>query len=110
MTITASAGVAVLVGVAIPLAAQAQSKDTGQVLAPNAEYNAKWDACEAQARRRGTPAGTTGYVDFIENCIRGSTDHAATEPRASALQKNRAVAPRSDRRANGVDGARHLLV
>jgi hypothetical protein len=88
MTITASARLVVFV-VAFPLAAQAQ--DVGQVrLAPNAEYNAKWDACEAQARGRGTPPGTTGYADFIENCVRGSTDHAAAiERRQRASEKSR---------------------
>jgi hypothetical protein len=50
------------------------SKDAGQVsLAPDAHYNAKWDACEAQARRQGTPPGTTGYVGFIEDCVRVAT-------------------------------------
>jgi hypothetical protein len=91
MTITASAGVAVFVVAAIPLAAQAQSRDPGEVrLAPNEEYNAKWDACEGQAKRRGTLPGAIGYVDFIENCIRGSNDHAAAaEPRQRRSEKSR---------------------
>jgi hypothetical protein len=103
MTITASAGVAVFVVVAIPWAAHAQSKETGQILAPNTEYNARWDACEAQARRRGTPPGTTGYADFIENCIRGSTDHAAAaEPRQRPSEKSRrAAAVRSASKSRG---------
>jgi hypothetical protein len=103
MTITASAGLAVFV-VAIPLAAQAQSKGTGQVsLAPNAEYNAKWDACEAQARRRGTPPGTTGYADFIGDCVEGSTHRAATvEHRRRAPEKLRLdAAVRSASKARG---------
>jgi hypothetical protein len=72
MTVAVSAVFSVLVA-AVPLLAQAQSKDAlGQVsLAPNAEYNANWDTCEAQARGRGTPPGTTDYGNFIENCVRG---------------------------------------
>ena len=52
--------------------AEAEGKDAaGRVsLAPAPSYNAKWDACEALARRRGTPPGTRDYGDFIESCVR----------------------------------------
>jgi len=32
-------------------------------------YNAKWDSCEALARKRGTAPGTKGYGDFIGDCV-----------------------------------------
>jgi hypothetical protein len=35
-----------------------------------ASYNAKWDGCETLARKKGTPPGTVGYGDFIDNCVR----------------------------------------
>lgn len=88
MTIMASAGLSVFV-VAVPLLAEAQSKDQVS-LTPNAGYNAEWDACEAQARRRGTPPGTTGYVNFIEDCVRGSAHRAAAaQPRRQVSEKPR---------------------
>ena len=103
MTFTATA---ILFGFAltITLLTHAQSKGVGEFsLAPDAAYNAKWDACEAQARRRGTPPGTTGYVDFIENCIRVSTQRAAaTEPRQRPSEKSRlGAAARSASKSHG---------
>jgi hypothetical protein len=52
----------------IPLVAQAEGKDAaGQVsLAPAASYNAKWDACEALARRRGTPPARETTVILLK--------------------------------------------
>jgi hypothetical protein len=85
MTNRASTGLSVFV-VVIPLLAQAQSKDV--LLAPDAEYNAKWDACEAQARRRGTLPGTTGYADFIGNCVRGAPT-ALSDARAQSKRPSR---------------------
>jgi hypothetical protein len=78
MDVTASAALAVLVA-AIPLAAQAKGKDAARQvpLAPAASYNAKWDECEALARKRGTPPGTKGYGDFIESCVRNASPHPA---------------------------------
>jgi hypothetical protein len=32
-------------------------------------YNAKWDRCEALARKTGTAPGTKGYGDFIGDCV-----------------------------------------
>jgi hypothetical protein len=32
-------------------------------------YNAKWDRCDALARKRGTAPGTKGYGDFIGDCV-----------------------------------------
>jgi hypothetical protein len=74
MGVTASAVLSAFVA-AIPLVAQAEGKDAaGQVpLAPAASYNAKWDECEALARKRGTPPGTKGYGDFIESCVRNAS-------------------------------------
>jgi hypothetical protein len=37
---------------------------------PAESYNAKWDGCETLARKKGTPPGTVGYGDFIDNCVR----------------------------------------
>ena len=72
----------------IPLVAQAEGKDAaGQVsLAPAASYNAKWDACEALARRRGTPPGTRDYGDFIESCVR---DASPARPARGAVPDKR---------------------
>jgi hypothetical protein len=39
-------------------------------LRPAASYNAKWDGCETLARKKGTPPGTVGYGDFVDNCVR----------------------------------------
>jgi hypothetical protein len=74
MRATASAALSAFIA-AIPFVAQAEGKDhAGQVtLAPAASYNAKWDECEALARKRGTPPGTRGYGDFIESCVRSAS-------------------------------------
>jgi hypothetical protein len=53
------------------LMAQPRGNDAAnQFLAPLDSYNARWDHCEALARKRRTPPGTAGYGDFIETCVR----------------------------------------
>jgi hypothetical protein len=48
--------------------AEAEGKDAaGRVsLAPAPSYNAKWDACEALARRRGMPPGTRATAILLK--------------------------------------------
>jgi hypothetical protein len=62
-------GIGVLaVSVAVP--APAAERSAASFVSPDAAYNAKWDECEALARSRGTPPGTTCYGDVIEGCVR----------------------------------------
>jgi hypothetical protein len=47
-------------------------------LRPDGSFNAKWDRCEERARKRGTPPGTVGYGDFMEDCMRQASPNKAT--------------------------------
>ena len=42
-------------------------------------YNARWDRCEALARKNGTPPGKIGYGEFINDCVgKYPANHART--------------------------------
>jgi hypothetical protein len=62
-------GIGVLaVCAAVP--ALAAERRAASFVSPDPAYNAKWDECEALARSRGTPPGSTRYGDVIESCVR----------------------------------------
>jgi hypothetical protein len=58
-------------------------------LAPVVSFNAKWDRCEALARKRGTPPGTSGYGDFIDGCVRVAETASAAPPNSVGRQDSR---------------------
>ena len=68
---------------AVGLVAQALAEEQGFSTYTRAdqEYNAKWDKCDALAEKRGTPPGTKGYADFIDECMgKPGPDDARTPP------------------------------
>jgi hypothetical protein len=50
--------------------AELELSNVAPFLAPDPSYNARWDRCEAEARRRGMLPAKPGYADFIEECTR----------------------------------------
>jgi hypothetical protein len=64
------------------LPAPSAERNASLNLRPVVSYNAKWDGCEALARKRGTPPGNIGYGDFIDDCVRSASPiHARVEAR-----------------------------
>jgi hypothetical protein len=59
--------------VCVTLPVLAAEQNAAMNLREAGSYNAKWDGCEALARKRGTPPGAVGYGDFIDNCVRQGT-------------------------------------
>jgi hypothetical protein len=53
----------------IAMSAQAAERNPAATLKQDTTFGARWDRCEALARRRGTPPATIGYGDFIEACM-----------------------------------------
>jgi hypothetical protein len=49
--------------------APAAEQSPARYLKSDAPFDAKWDRCEALARKRGTPPGKAGYGDFIDACL-----------------------------------------
>jgi hypothetical protein len=68
MRATAQASTAALV-TCIAISAAAAERKAAATLKPDTSFDARWDRCEALARRRGTPPATIGYGDFIGACM-----------------------------------------
>jgi hypothetical protein len=79
MRATALASIGALV-TSIAISAAAAERKAAAPLKPDTSFDARWDRCEALARRRGTPPATSGYGDFIQACMgKAQSDSAIRE-------------------------------
>jgi hypothetical protein len=63
--------------VCVTLPTLAAEQNAALNLRSDQSYSAKWDRCEALARKRGTPPGKIGYGDFIDDCARNTPPNQA---------------------------------
>jgi hypothetical protein len=82
MGAAACAGIVVLGCLAIP--ALAAERSVFPSLKPDTSFDARWDHCEALARRRGTPPAKAGYGDFMDECLSKTPAKSDSASRAAS--------------------------
>jgi hypothetical protein len=68
-----------------PATVGAELSDVAPFLRPDPSSNARWNRCEAEAKRRGMLPAKPGYADFMDECMRN--------PSSSSRDGNRGSAP-----------------
>jgi len=67
-----------------PATVGAESSDVAPFLRPDPSFSARWDRCEAEARRRGMLPAKPGYADFMDECTRNRSSSLRSGNRGSA--------------------------